>query len=877
MSWLTRILNVFRVGGLDRALDDEIQFHIDSRTDELIAAGMTRERAAATARRQFGNRLRVREASRDIKLLPRLDDARRDFQYAWRTLTRDPGFSAVAVLTLAVGIGSVTVIYSVLHNVLLDPLPYRDSQRLVNVLLQDTQTGRTRTTFSPGEFLDLTAPSGVFEGVIGTLGDTVMYATGERVEPLRGVWVTPNFFEFMGLSPFIGRTFSAADATAGAQAVVVLRHRAWVRYFNGDPNVVGRTILLNGEPRTVIGVMPQRFTWHAADLWLPKPVTPGPADPHNPVRNFQARLKPGITIREAEAQMNLIAARRAREHPAEYPARFRIQVVNVIEFTVGGFGKTLYTLMAAVGLLLLVACSNVANMLLARATVREREISIRAALGAGRWRIVRQLLMEGLLLAIGGAIGGTALAYVAIERLVPLLPATPLPGEVMIGLNRPVLAFSLATAVVSALIFGTAPAVFSARRDLVEALKSGGKGIAAGRGRLRNALVAAEIAMSLVLLLGAGLLMRTFVSLIHVDLGFDPQNILVIPPAFAPGQYANRVEKQRFYSEALQRIGSVRGVVAAAATTSIPPFPGGFSSEMSVPGQSQAESRIAAIQLCTPDYFRAVGIRVLRGTGLPELGPGDERKLAVVSQRTAREYFAGEDPIGRYVRLTSRGTEPNPLIDGDFLIAGVVDDVKDQGVQAAPGLHVYLPGAARAAGNPLILVRTHVDPAMVSNDIRAAIAAADPSVAIRDPRTLEWALEQSVYSQPRFTLVVLGLFAVAATVLVAIGVFSVMAYTVSRQTREIAVRVALGARAANVMTLVFRSGARLLAVGVAIGVAASYATDRLVATQLSGTAPQDPWTTAGAVLVISVVSLAACYVPARRALRVDPITVLRHE
>src|SRR6266542_374641 len=877
MSCLTRVLNVFRVSRLDRALDDEIQFHIDSRTDELIAAGMTRERAAATARRQFGNPLRVREASRDIKLLPPLDDVRRDVQYAWRTLRRNPGFSFVAVLTLAVGIGSVTVIYSVLYNVLLDPLPYRDSHRLVNVLLQDTQTSRSRGTFSPSEFLDFAAHTSVFDGVIGTLGDTVMYAAGERVEPLRGVWVTPNFFEFMGLSPFVGRTFTARDATAEAQAVVVLRHRAWMRYFNSDPNVIGRTILLNGEPRTVIGVMPPRFTWHAADLWLPKPVTPGPADAQNPVRNFQARLKPGISTREAEAQVNLIAARRAREHPGDYPERFRMQVVNVIEFTVGGFSKTLYMLTAAVGLLLLVACSNVANMLLARATAREREMTIRAALGAGRWRIVRQLLIESVLLAVAGAAAGSALAYVAVGRLVPLLPQNPLPGEVVIGLNRPVLLVSLATAILSALVFGIAPALYSARRDLVEALKSGGKGIAGGGGRLRNALVAAEIALSLVLLLGAGLLMRTFVSLIHVNFGFDPHNILIIQPAFAPGQYANPVEKHRFYDEALQRIASVRGVVAAAATTSIPPFPGGFSSEMSVPGQSWAEPRVAAVQLCTPDYFRAVGIRVLRGSGLPALAPGDERKLAVVSQRTAREYFPTEDPLGRYIRLTSRGTESNPLVHGNFLIVGVVDEVKNKGEQAAPGLHVYLPGAARAAGNPFILVRTQVDPAMVSNDIRAALAVVDRNVALRDPRTLEWALEQSVYSQPRFTLAVLGLFAATATVLVAIGVFSVMAYTVSRQTREIAVRVALGARAANVMALVFLSGARLLAVGVAIGVACSFATNRLISRQLLGTSGQDPWTTAGAVLLISLVSLAACYLPARRALRVDPITVLRQE
>jgi putative ABC transport system permease protein len=805
-----------------------------------------------------------------------LEDARRDVQYAVRTLARAPGFTAVAVLTLALGIGAVTVIYSVLHNVLLDPLPYRDSGRLVNVLVHDTQGRRSRMSFPAPEFLDYREQSNVFEDVVGTAGVGMMYSTPERVEYLRAVWVTPNFFDFMGLSPLIGRVPAPEDAKADAPPVVVLRHRAWVSYFGGDPNVLGRTILLNGEARIVIGVMPPRFTWHAADVWLPKPIERGASDPRIPFRNFQARLKPGITLREAEAQLNVIAARRAREHPAEYPDNFQMQVVNVIAFTVGGFSRVLYTTLAAVALLLLIACCNVANMLLARATTREREMTVRAALGAGRGRIIRQLLVESVLLSLGGAGAGCLLAYIGIDALVSLLPQNPLPGEIEIALNAPVLIVSLGTAVMSALLFGITPALYSARRDLVDGLKSAGKGIAGGRGRLRNTLVTTEIALSLVLLLGAGLLMRTFISLTRIDLGFNPKNVLMVPVVFAPGQMATVAEKHRFYQQTLQRITSIPGIEAAAATTSLPPF-GGYTSELAVPGKPPSDLRIATVQLCTEDYFQTLGIRFLRGRGLPVVAAGLAPKVAVVNQSIAANYFPDEDPIGKQIRLTSEGRESDPALHGLFEIVGVVQDVKNRGIQDMPAPHVYLAGATTGRANPVILVRTSGDPVDSVNAIRGEIAIVDRQVAVRQPVTLEEMLQRSFYSQPRFSLVVLGMFAATGTLLVAMGVFSVMAYTVTRQTREIAVRMALGASRGHVMGGILRSGAQLVALGVAVGVVGNFATSRLIASQLWNTSPHDPLTLAAAVSAIALVALAACYVPARRAMRVDPMTALRQD
>jgi putative ABC transport system permease protein len=748
----------------------------------------------------------------------------------------------------------------------------------VNVLVHDLQGSRSRMSFPAPEFLDYMEHSSVFEDVVGTAGQGMMYSTPDRVEAMRAVWVTPNFFDFMGLSPLIGRTPVPEDAKADAPPVVVLRHRLWVSQFGADPNVVGRTMLLNGEPRTIIGVMPPRFTWHAADLWLPKPIE-RISDPRIPSRNFQARLKPGVTLREADAQLNVIAARRAREHPAEYPENFQIQVMNVIAFTVGEFSRVLYTTLAAVALLLLIACCNVANMLLARATTREREMTVRAALGAGRWRIIRQLLVESALLAFGGAAAGCLLAYVGIDALVSVLPQSPLPGEIEIALNGPVLIFSLGTAVLSALLFGIAPALYTARRDLVDGLKSAGKGIAGGRSRVRNALVVAEIALSLVLLLGAGLLMRTFISLTSIDLGFNPQNVLMVPVVFAPGQMATAVEKHGFYQRVLQRLGSLPGIEAVAATTHLPLYlyGGGPLSDVEVPGRPRAHQPAAFVQFCAGEYFRTLGVRFVRGRDLPESSVTERPRVAVVNETLVANLFGTEDPIGKPIRLTTAGRELDPTRHGLFEIVGVVQDVKNQGLLDRPAPHVYLPGATTGTANPVILARTSAGAVNSLNAIRGEIAIVDRRAALRLPGTLEAALQRSHYSQPRFSLIVLGVFAVAGTLLVAMGVFSVMAYTVTRQTREIAVRMALGAGRGHVMGVVLGSGAQLLAVGVAVGVLGNFATSRLIANQLWNTSPQDPLTLAAAVSVIALVTLAACYIPARRAMRVDPMSALRHD
>ena len=870
--FVLRLNNVLRGDGAERQLAREVASHLALLEERFRAQGLTAEEARVAARRAFGGVEQAKELQRDARSFVWLEDARRDLLYAARTLSATPGFSSVAVLTLALGIGSVTVIYSIINNVLFDPLPYPESHRFVNVFIADQETGRTvRGAFPGDEFLDYQEGSHVFEDVVGTRGVGMMLTGREGAEFLRGVWVTPNFFDFMGLPALIGRVAGPEDAPPDAPPVAVLRHRAWVAYFGADPGIVGKTIVLDGEPRTVIGVMPPRFTWHGADVWVPKPIGRSAADAGALSRNFQARLKPGVTVGEAEAQLNLVATRRAREHPDEYPKRFHVQVLNVIEYTVGRFSTILYITLAAVGVLLLIACCNVANMLLARATVREREMTVRAALGAGRLRIVRQLLVESLLLGLAGAAAGCLFAYAGLDALIAVLPVAPLPGEVEIAIDGAALAVSLGSAVISALLFGIAPALYSARRDLVEGLKGSGKGLAGGRAPLRNVLVAAEIALSLVLLVGAGLPMRTFISVVRVDLGFEPRSILFVPIAFPPDLYATPTDKHRFYEQAMQRIAALPGVEAVSASTGIPPF-GGPEIPIGISGVAAENSSPAIVQSCTEGCFQTLDIRLLRGRGLPAVAAGELPRTAVVNQTFASSYLKDADPIGRYLRIRSPG-----IAGESFEVVGVVEDVRNQGVREATVPQVYLPGATGGPGNPMILARTQTDPLTLLNLLRREIARIDSRVALVQPRTIQDILERSTYAQPRFSLIVLGIFAVIGTLLVAVGVFSVMAYTVSRQTREIAVRMALGAGRGHVLRVVVGLGARLVAAGAAIGLGASFATNRLIANQLWNTSPYDPLTFVAATSAIAIVALAACYIPARRAMRIDPMAALRQD
>jgi putative ABC transport system permease protein len=803
-----------------------------------------------------------------------------DVRYALRGFRTHPGFVALAVIALGLGIGAATAIFSVVENVLLDPWPYRDPGRIVSVQIHDVQRTRPggRGAYTTPEFLEYVRQTHVFEEIVGNSGTDVLYETREGTERLQGDEVTSNTFDFLGMKPVVGRTIKPEDGKPGAPPIFVMSYKMWVKYCNRDPNVLGRVYQFNGTPRTLAGVMPARFTWFGADLWMPHDPDPAEADSARRYFFFQARLKPGVSLAQAASDFDVVARRMAKVYPDQYPDKFSIHVQTLTDMVVGRFRATLMTLLAAVGLLLFIACTNVANMLLARATAREKEIAIRAALGASRWRIARQLLIESALLAGGGAVLGTVLAYAGVKALVAAIPDNTIPSEAVVSLNLPVLLFSLGLAVLTTLLSGIAPAVHAIRKQLAEPLKDTGKGVSSGfrHGGLRNVLVVGEIALSLVLLAGAGLLMRTMVALQTVELGLNPDNILVARLPLPKARYKTAIARQQFFTQVLQGIQNLPGVIAVTETSTLPPY-GGIGSEVEVPGKTHADKWRAIYQLCSEGYFPTLQLKLRRGRVLTEGEVVGRRKVAVVNETLAKKFFGTEDPIGRQVVLRDLAKAPDPVENPAFEIIGVISDAKNQGIQEATIPEVFIPYTITGSYERGVLVRTAREPLAMLNAVRHEIWAVDRSVALTLTGSLKDYLKSFSYSEPRFTLIVLSIFAGIGLVLVAIGAYSVLAYTVSQQTHEIGIRMALGAERGHVFQMVLRMGAILIAAGLGIGTIASLLLNRLIASQLWGVKPHDPVTMAAVVVIIAVIGTLACVVPARQATRVDPLVSLRYE
>jgi putative ABC transport system permease protein len=802
-----------------------------------------------------------------------------DVRYGLRGLRNRPAFTILAVLTLALGIGAATTIFSVIYNVMLNPFPYLDARRVGAIMIRDASSSRPggRTFFQVPEFLEYQEQNHVFDDVIGGSTEDVLMTTAEGTELLSGGLTTANTFSFLGVPAVLGRTFTPDDAKAGAPPVFVMAHKMWVRQFNLDPGVLGKTFTLNGMPTTLVGIMPQRFTKLAADLWRPIVLNRGDPALKGRFFMFQAKLKPGVTLAQAAADVDVIARRVAQDNPKLYPKQFTVSVVSWVDSIVGPFKKTLYTLAAAVALLLAISCFNVANMLLALATGREKELAVRAALGAGRSHLIRQLLIESLLLGAAGAAVGCLFAYAGTKGIAALIPDGYIPREAVIRLNLPVLFFSLAAAILTALVFGLAPAMQSARRNVVESLKDSGKGVSGGfrRSWLRNGLVVVEIALSLTLLTGAGLLMRSFVVLQRVDLGLNPDNILVARLPLPRGQYDTAAAKQQFFQNVLTRLEALPGVVSATETSTLPPY-GGIGTEIEIPGKTPPERWDAIFQLCSEGYLPTLGLRLVRGRFLSDVEVNAARRVAVVNQTFVNKYFGPEDPLGHHVRLKQLETLPSsPVQNALFEIIGVTSDAKNRGIQEPPGPEVFIPYTITGAFERGILVRTERAPETFLNSVRKEIWSVDRGVALTLTGTLTGYLRQFSYAEPRFSLVVLGIFAAVGLVLVGMGIFSVIAYAVSQQTHEIGIRMALGATQASVLKMVTGVGLRLISTGVVLGLVASYFAIRLIANQIWGIPKYDPLTLAAVVGAMLIVGLAACYFPARRATTVDPLIALR--
>jgi putative ABC transport system permease protein len=808
-----------------------------------------------------------------------------DIRYALRNLRKAPGFAVVAVITLALGIGASTAIFSVIDNILMEPFPYPDAQRYMSVQIHDTERSEPggRAGFIGPEFLDYVEQNHVFDGVIANDNTDVLYRAGEGTQRFDGNFVTPGTFEFLGMPAQLGRVMQPADYEPGAPPVFVLRYKTWVKSFGADPGIVNKTFVLNGVSRTLIGIMPPRFGWGDADLWIPQ--KPSRAATGKTIAGaFQqhwfllGHLKPGVSVKEAEADLTVVAKRLAMVYPTEYPKHFTVQMESLTNLVVGRFKATLYIVLAAVGLLLLIGCGNVANLLLARATTREKEFAIRSALGANRWRLIRQLLVESVILAAGGAAVGTLLAWGGLKSLVALMPQNIIPAEAVIRLNMPVLAFTLGVAVLTALVFGLVPALKAARKDLNEPLRDSGKGISGGfrHGRLRDAVVVLEVGLSLTLLVAAGLLMRSFVAIRDVKLGLQPDHVLVARLPLPVERYRTADQVAGFYRPLLQRLKALPGVVEATETSTLPPY-GGIRSDIEIPGKTHEEKWNALFQLCSEGYFGVVKIQFLYGRSFTEAEVNGARKLAVVNQTFAKKYLGNENAIGRQVRIAQLAEFEDAVKEPVFEIIGLVADAKNQGLQDPVLPEIWVPYTVTGSAFRGILVRTAREPLTMMNAVQHEIWATDANVAVTLTGTLEGYISQFSFAGPRFGFFLMTIFGAIGLVLVTIGVYSVLAYTTVRRTQEIGIRMALGASGSDVQGMVIRMGLRLVGIGVGIGLIVSVALGRVIATQLWGVSAYDPWTLVCVPAVLLITGIVACWLPARRAASVDPLVALRYE
>ena len=814
-----------------------------------------------------------------------MESLRQDIRYSLRNLIKAPGFAIVAVLTLALGMGASTAIFSVLENILMEPFPYPDSQHYMYIQIHDTERNEPggRAGFVGPEFLDYVEQNHVFDRVIANDNLDVLYRSGEGTQLLQGVYVTPGTFEFLGMSPLLGRAMQPADYEPGAPPVFVLRYKTWVNEFGADPKIINKTYVLNDTQRTLVGIMPPRFGWGDGDVWIP--AKPDRSPPSTAIAGafhqywfLMGHLKPGVSIGQAVADFTVIANRLSKVYPKEYPKHFTVEVASLTDLVVGRFRTTLYIVLAAVGLLLLIGCGNVANLLLARATTREKEFAVRSAIGASRGRLISQLLVESLMLACGGAILGSLLAWGGLKFIVALMPQDIIPAEAVVRLNGTVLLFTLAVTVLTAIIFGLVPALKAARKDLHEPLRDGGKGFVGGarHGRLRNAVVVLEVALSLTLMVSAGLLMRSFVHLREVNLGFQPDHVLSARLPLPVERYKTAAQISGFYQPLLQRLRNLPGVVAATETSTLPPY-GGIPSEIEVPGKTHAEKWNAIFQLCSEGYFPVLRLQLLQGRVLNEAEVSGARKVAVVNQTFVNKYLHAENPIGREVRLNSLADFEDKVPEPTFEIVGVVADAKNHGLQDPPEPEIWIPYTVTGSAFRGILVRTAKDPLTMLKAVRHEVWATDPNVALTLTGTLEGYISQFSYAGPRFGFTLMVIFGSIGLILVTIGVYSVLSYTTARRTQEIGVRMALGAHGSDVLQMVIQMGLQLVALGAGIGLLASVGLARILATQLWGVSPYDPWTLTLVPVMLLITGFLACWFPARRAARVDPLVALRYE
>jgi putative ABC transport system permease protein len=867
--------------GAEAEVDDEIHEHLRLLTERFVAQGMSKDEAAIAARRRFGNLTLLQEDRRALQTLPSIEALWQDLRYALRALSRSPAFATVSIATLGLGIGAATAIFSVIYNVLLAPFPYADAGRMAFPRIYNPQQGREigRQGYTAAEVLEFAENNHVFDATTAAFGELVLYTHRGGIEQFSGARVTPGTFEFFGMPALHGRVMQPTDYEPGASPVFVMGYKAWRERFGGDLSILNTTIVLNGTPRTLIGIMPPRFAWYGADVFIPEKLTrEATAADAIPSWFMLGHLKPGISIPQAEADLSAIAHHLATIHPEAYPQTLAVHVGTLGDSVVARLRPTLYTVLAAVGLLLLIACSNVANLMLARATAREKEFALRAVLGAGRTRLVRLLLVESLVLAMAGAALGIFLAWGGLKTIVAAMPQNVIPAESVIQLNAPVLTVTLCIAALTALLFGLAPALQSSRRDLTDPLRDSGKGVSGGyRGRrLRDAVVVMEVALSLTLLIGAGLLMRSFVALREIHLGVQTDHVFQTVALLPTDHYKTTAQVNAFLQPLVARLKALPGVVHAATTTGMPPY-SGAESRIEIAGMVQDEGRQAYFQQVSEEYFRVLRIDFKEGRLFSEADVHDARKVAVVNETFVRQYLPNDKVLGRRVRLANLEKATEPVRDPWFEIVGVVGDVANRGLVGPIAPEVWIPSTITRSPEQTLMVRTSQDPGIIANAVRREVLALDAGVPLAIPGTLEDWINERLYAGPRFGFLLMTIFGCIGLILVTVGVYSVLAYSTTQRTHEIGLRMALGAERTDVLGMVVRGGLRLVGLGLAIGMAISLVLARMIHAQLVGVTTYDPPTLAAATFVLTMTAAIACWIPARRAARVDPMIALRYE
>ena len=798
-----------------------------------------------------------------------------DLKFAFRQLLKNPGFTAVAVLTLALGIGANTAIFSVVNGVLLRPLPYPEPDRLIMIFESNPKGGSPKFSVAPPNFVDWRAQNQVFDNLAAVNVANYGLTGQDKPERILGARVSASLFKVLGVLPALGRGFTSEEDRHGRHQVAILSQGLWERRFGRDPGILGKTITLDAESYTVVGVMPAGFQFPNAETELWTPVAFAPYELSNRSGHTMTvigRLKPNITVERAGAEMRTIARRLEAQYP-ESNKGWSVTFVPLLEETVGGSQRTLLVLLGAVGFVLLIACANVANLMLARSAARQKEFAIRAALGAGRIRVIRQLLTESLILASCGGVLGLLLAYWGIDILTLLKPAN-LPRVHEIKLDAWVLAFTGILSSLTGIVFGLAPALHASKRNLNEALKDGGRGSGQGLhgNRVRSLLVVSEVAFSLVLLISAGLMIRSFFLLRQVDPGFKPDRVLAMDMSLPNVKYPSVQERVRFVEQLLKRVEVLPGVQSVATVFGIPMSEiGGFIS-LSVEGRpppALGEPSSAGYHQASPNYFRTLSMPILKGRGFTERDSTNAASVVIVSETLVRKFFPNENPLGQRITVGDGG--PNPCE-----IVGVVCDVKGSGLDAAVDAEMYLPMLQRCWGYVELVARTAGDPLAVANTVRDEVWALDKDQPLHNIRTLDQLVTNSV-AQRRFAMLLLGIFAGVALVLAGVGIYGLMAYTVTQRTHEIGIRMALGAQTVDVLKLVIGRGMVLAGAGIAVGLPTAFGLTRLMSSLLFEIKPTDGVTFTSVVLILATIAVLACLVPARRAAKVDPMEALRYE